>query len=194
MSGEPKASTLLPPVIVSGKGIGELRIGDSPERVAEVMRCPGTLSDYETEYKIFNDFGYVPEHYLQFLLGFDTLFVFHEDDNPAYPVFKVYFKENAVVFIIISSYGTDAYEFNYCRQIETERGVSFGDSEEDITDRYGTEDVKHIYGNYDGDFIYFTLGISFICDEGQLRVIRVFKPLSDNAEIEKLKAHYKKLE
>lgn len=193
MSIEPKASTLIPPVIISGVGIGDVKIGDSPEKVVAAMKSPGVLSDYETEYKIFNDYGYVPEHYLQFLLEFDKLLIFQEDDNPAYPVFKVYFKDNAAVFMIISSYGTDVFDYNYCRQIETEKGISFGDSEEDIFERYGKEDINHIYGNYDGDYIYLKLGVSFIFDEKKLRVIRVFKQLSDSKKISKLKTHYKKL-
>ena len=108
--GEPKSSSSRPPMIMSGIGIGKLKIGDSPETVLATMKASGSISDYATEHKVFNDFNYVPEHYLQFLLGFDSVMVFHEDDGPTYPVFKIYFKNNAAVFIIVSSYGTDVFD------------------------------------------------------------------------------------
>lgn len=194
MNDEPKSTSRIVPGIIAGLGIGGLNIGDSPEKVRTIMRAPGVLSDYDTEHKVFNDFGYVPEHYLQFLIGFDSLDIFHEDENPAYPVFKVYYKSNATAFMIISSYGTEVYDYGFCRRITTEKGISFGDSEGDIRERYGKEDIKHIYSTYDGDYMFLRLGISFILEEGKVRVIRIFNPITDSKEIKKIEAHYKKIE
>lgn len=188
----PNATSFPIPQIYGGKGMGNLKIGDSLERVQNILQTRGRTSTYEEEYKVFSDFGYVPEEYLQFIVGFDTVFILLEEDNPTYPVFKVYFKEDKATFIIASAYGSEVYSPQHCRQIYTDKGLAFLDSIEMMTEKYGKKYATHQYGNYDGDFIYPHEGLSFIFEEKELKVIRIFAPMSAAKAKETLKM-YKQL-
>lgn len=178
---EPKATSGVLFRIQAGKNIGDICLGDSLDKITPFMKTAGTRTEYQAEFDVFDNFGYKPLEYLQFNIGFDFVQVFDEADHPAYPIFKLYFKNEALVFMIITSYGTDIFNMDACRRIFTEKDIAFGSSILELCQAYGDNYVKHVYGSYDGDFIYPELGISFIADEGQVRVIRLFEPMDEAA-------------
>lgn len=175
---QPKATSPILFRIQAGKSIGDIYLGDSIEKISGYMKATGNRSDYQTEFDVFDNFGYKPLEYLQFHIGFDYVQVFEEADNPAYPIFKLYFKNDALVFMIITSYGSDIFNLDACRRMFTEKNIAFGASMSELIQIYGNNYAKHVYGSYDGDFIYPELGISFIVDEGKVRVIRLFHPMN----------------
>lgn len=186
---EPKASSPILFRIEAGKSIGNICLGDTLEKIAPHIKAVGISSDYQAEYEVFDNFGYKPLEYLQFHIGFDRVQIFDEADNPAYPIFKLYFKNEVLVFMIITSYGSDIFNLDACRRMFTERNIAFGASISEMVMAYGSNYAKHVYGSYDGDFIYPEFGISFISDEGKVRVIRLFQPMNV-AECEAVRAKY----
>ena len=186
---QPKASSPVLFRMEAGKNIGDIYLGDSLAKIAPQIQATGNRSDYQTEFEVFENFGYKPLEYLQFHIGFDHVQIFDEADNPSYPIFKLYFKNEALVFMIITSYGSDIFNLEACRRMFTERNIAFGASISEMVMAYGSNYAKHVYGTYDGDFIYPELGISFIADEGKVRVIRLFEPMNV-AECEAIRAKY----
>jgi len=183
----PNATTI--PTINAGRSIGNLYIGLDKKRVLSVMGSKGLERDFEEEREIFANFGYKPEAHAQFIIGFDSVWQYQESDEINLPIFKIYFKQDKIVYIIISSYGSKFFDYERCKRIITEKGLGFGDKIEKMQTLYGTEFVRHQFGQYDGDFIYGEEGISFVFDAGELRVIYLFE--SDNPEtISKFKENY----
>ncbi len=175
---QPKATSSIIFNIQAGKSIGDICLGDSLHKISPYIQAEGTPSDYQKEYEVFENYGYKPLDYLQFHIGFDYVQVFDEADKPAYPIFKLYFKNEALVFMIITSYGSDIFNLAACQRMFTEKNIAFGSSIADFTRVYGDNYAQHVYGTYNGDFIYPEQGISFIADEGVVRVIRLFQPMN----------------
>lgn len=187
---EPSASNSRLPQVYEGQRIGELCIGADMDEVYSVMKNSGSPSTYEKEHEIFTNYGYIPNEHCQFVLGFDEVWQYSEHNAPDYPVFKIYFKDGLARYIILSSYGTDAYDYDRCKKIKTQRGLAFGDSIEKMEQLYGDKYLKYNFGSYDGDFIYPEFGISFVFEHNEIRNIYLF-PANNLEVIEKLKAAYK---
>jgi hypothetical protein len=175
----PNATTI--PTITAGRSIGNLYIGLDKKHALSIMGSKGIERDFEEERTIFANFGYVPEEHAQFVIGFDSLWQYQESDAINLPIFKIYFKAEKIVYMIISSYGSQFFDYERCKRIITERGLGFGDDIEKMKRVYGEEFLRHNFGQYDGDFLYEEEGISFVFDAGELRVIYLFE--SDNQEI-----------
>lgn len=187
----PKPTTYIPPSIIAGQSIGLLKLGADKDALIRIMGVEGLVSSYENEHKVFADYGYVPEDYMQFQLGFDAVHIFNEPDHPKYPIFKAYLKVGVVSFMIITSYGTDVFDFTKCALIKTENDIAFGDNAADLSLAYGETPVKHHYGEYI-EHIYPTHGISFLLENDQIRVIRLFPP-QPQARIEPLTQLYNEI-
>lgn len=175
----PNATSI--PTINAGRCIGDLYIGLDKKRALSVMGSEGRERSFDEEFSIVADFGYKPEEHAQFIIGFDSLWEYKESDSIHLPIFKIFFKEDKIVYIIISSYGSQLFDYERCKRIITERGLAFGDSIEKMKKLYGEEFLRYNFGQYDGDFIYEEEGISFVFQNGELRVTYLFE--ADKQEI-----------
>jgi hypothetical protein len=177
---------------LGGKGIDSLVLGMEIEAIRALMRVDGTLNSHEKEYEAFDKFGYTPQHFLQFLLGFEEVLVFDDDDSPRYPVFKIYMNQGKAMFMMITTYGTGTFDIEKGMRIFTDKGLSFGDPLSDLKQRYGNDFAFYKYGEYDGEFMYLKEGISFLFEKGKLRVMRIFEPF-DKEKAEDVKDFFLKL-
>lgn len=176
---QPNSTTI--PSINAGRNIGNLYIGLDKKRAISVMGVMGIERNFEEEHRIFSDFGYSPNEHSQFIIGFDSVWQYNEKDAISLPIFKIYFKEDKIVYIIISSYGSQFFDYERCKRIITEKGLGFGDNIEKMKKLYDSTFLRHKFGEYDGDFIYEEEGISFVFERDELRVMYLFA--ADNQDI-----------
>jgi hypothetical protein len=83
--------------------ISKLKLGLKTRDCLLLFGRPADIDDLESEKKIHEDFGYNTEKYLPFQIGFDEVWRYASFPGD-YPVFKLFFKHDALVYIILSSY------------------------------------------------------------------------------------------
>ena len=167
-SQQPDSNTIVP-----GVGVGDLQLGISKEQVLNLIGTSYDARDYVEEREIYNGSRYPTDDMIQFIIGFDEVFVYNTPQK--YPVFKLYFKNDELVYIILTTYTTGQEMWNNLTLENS--GFRYLDEMNTVLDYYGPEDVFMDDINYDGFFIYWSRGIEFCFDEKELRVIYIFEPL-----------------
>jgi hypothetical protein len=176
--------------VVPGIGIEEIRIGNDYEFVVKVMGEYKTKTNYYDEEKIWKDYGYDVSVHLPFNIGFDYLIEYDESKNKTeYPIWKIYFKNNKVVYLVLSSY--------IYKKIETYSvGVSpqcyFGGEKAGMINTLGIDYFEFIdeSGNY--NMYYLKKGLVVILVGNKIKTMALFEPLTDSEKIEYLSKYPKK--
>lgn len=157
-------------------GIGGVHVGQALEEVRRILGHETQVIHRDEEGRIFRDAGYDPDKSLVFLLGFDTLHVYDSPPPRAtLPFWKIYARDNKVVFIVLSSFTSG--------DMEVER-VGFPPScfmlagEATIAHTFGqgylrVNDAEHEHETYH----YLDRGISIIVVGGQVRVFNIYGPI-----------------
>jgi len=157
-------------IIRIGQGIDNIILDAPKTTVLQGLPEPAYIRNFLEEKKIVEDFGYSSESFLHFQIGFDEIYEF--DNLNTYPIFKLFFKEEKLVYIIFTSYTEDVYYQDFI----LDNGIGFMDSMETIRQQMGEFDRTIAMKDYDGKFGYYTQGVEFIFAENQLRTIHFFKP------------------
>ena len=150
-------------IIEPGKGINNLKIGSTPDEVVWEMAFKGiklTKAGVPEVLKIQAD-----------MLSMDFDYVYNYQHIMAIPVSTVYFKNDKVVMIVVSSY--PEYNEVLCLGVKTKEGLNFWDDEHAMKRIYGK---KHETYQSDFDFHYYPeLGLSVSIDDKQIRTMTIFK-------------------
>jgi translation elongation factor P/translation initiation factor 5A len=99
-----------------------------------------------------------------FRLGFDKCATY-ANNKADYPVFKVYFKNNRVCYIVLSGAAFGSVRAGY---FVTKDNIGFNSKKAEVLKAHG-EGYRFLdMANYDGEYIYEKQGISFVVenDEG----------------------------
>lgn len=154
------------PVIDAGEGINDLKIGNDPDEVVWVLGFKGiklTREGVADVLKIQAE-----------QLGIDFDYVYNYQHIMALPISTLYFKNDKVVMIVVSSY--PEYNEVLCLGIKTKDGLNFWDNEHAMKKIYGK---KYETKSSDFQFYYYRdqgLGVSI--DDNQIRTMTIFKPQS----------------
>ena len=150
-------------IIEPGKGIKDLHIGDTPDEVVWALAFKGiklTKAGVPEVLKIQAD-----------MLSIDFDYVYNYQNIMAIPISTVYFKNDKVVMIVVSSY--PEYNEVLCLGVKTKEGLNFWDEEHDMKHIYGR---KHLTFTSDFEFHYYPdLGLSVSIDDKQIRTMTIFK-------------------
>jgi hypothetical protein len=158
--------------IIPGKGTGELMMGMSAEHVKGIIRANTQMRDISEEKAAFLAGGYSIDKVSQFKIGFDSCMVVSNCEN--YPIFKIYFRNNKLVYITLSSYVSPD---ELTATFELDKGVPFHATKEEFTKAYGQPEEFRDMKGYDGCLIYWKDGLEVIFENDKLMVISIFEPM-----------------
>ena len=156
--------------------VGNIYIGQPYEETVQILGAPFKRETYSEIYFNYKQFGFNPEKILVFYLEFDYAIEYDQETNiGSDPIYKIFFKDNKVQYIIFSSYIyeglIDIYEWNDV-QIFSERKKllkQFGEG-------YEYEDFSP--KDYDGEYCYFEKGVSLISKKEIVRAVHIFPPMN----------------
>ncbi|MCU0437147.1 MAG: hypothetical protein MUC49_04485 [Raineya sp.] len=154
-----------------GQGIDNIILGNHLTDVIVHLPPADYIRSLDQEAEVFREHGYVTENFLQFQIGFDEVHQYQDLDT--YPIFKLFFKDERLVYIIFTSYSVREESY---QTIELDNGIRFLDSMETVRKRMGEFDKTLAMESYDGKFTYYSQGVELIFAENTLRVINLFKP------------------
>ncbi|MBN1499483.1 MAG: hypothetical protein JW982_04985 [Spirochaetes bacterium] len=160
--------------IVPGKSGGRLLLGMKSEEAKKILGNNPSVKSYQSEYDDYTEFGYTPENEQVFKIGFDYLLEYKPETNISdIPAWKLYFKNNRLVYINFSNFIYPEISQNY----RTPTGLFFKTRKE-IKDILGNDGIFTNNGNL--NYNYPRKGILVIFTENEpdrLRVIHIFDPL-----------------
>ncbi len=156
--------------IIPGKSVGAIKIGQNKDSVLKYVLAKYTEKTFLEEKKNFADSDL--EVSPQFVLGFDKVITF--EDFPVYQVFKVYFKQDSLNYIMLTSYGFGSEKT--IKKYKTDKKVGFNDDPKKVIKIYG-EPEKIVTLTDEIDYIYWSKGIEFVIEENKVTVIYIFKPI-----------------
>jgi len=125
---------------------------------------------FEEEIIEYKASGLSTDDILLFEIGFDEVCEFSK--LTSYPIFKLYFKEERLCYIVFSNYRINS---KYYQDWELDNGVRFMDSQETVLDKMGKYESFERLQGYDGIWKYHQKGLELIFDENKLRTIHFFE-------------------
>ncbi len=171
--------------ISPGVGIGQISIGDLLLYVTKVMGKNKKKISFLKEKQIWDDYGYDTDQELLFDIGFDYFLEYNEDYNKTdYPIWKIYFKRDKVVYITLSSF---IYNNIKSRKVGVPPQCYFWGSKLDMIKTLGSEYFEYADSANNINYFYFDKGISIVLTRDKIRTITIYKPLSNNQKIKFMK-------
>lgn len=160
-------------IIDEGNGVGPLKLGQSFEEVVNTLGFGGELKTYD-DYLAEELFSEDPEIALECVIGFEYYIKY--EHLLTIPVSYVYFKDNVITQIRVSSF--PAYYFSIARDTQTKSGLSFWAEDKNVEEIYGKPDLKV---NYEGfilnSYFYFEDGITVNLRENNYRSAHIYSRL-----------------
>lgn len=159
------------------QGLTEVYIGHSTEEVRRALGPEDKVVSEQAERDAWTASGYDPDEGVVFLLGFDEILVY---DTPkagqTIPFWKLYMRDNRVVFMILTSYGFEGLSLGkigfppscYLLEDAREIAVTFGDGSILVKDGAHGHDTYH----------YVDQGISVITSGRQIRAFDIYGSLT----------------
>lgn len=158
--------------IIPGESIGELYLGEDVDDVLQTMGKPYEKRYWHSIVESYTEYGYDISKELEFEIKFDYSLEYDgSSNNSDIPVFRLNFKDDKLVFMVISIklYGLDS---SNCLINGKEAFCSL----DEVLATYG--EGKHIaMEDYDGEYQYRDKGISFISEKGKVCSIFLFRKL-----------------
>ena len=158
----------------AGVGYTDLQIGMTTEQVKSVVGGVKVENrSYEKEYQTFDQSGYKVDSLLQFKVGFDTVWILEKCKK--YPLYKLYFKNDTLRFMISTSFGNP---FSVTDKIRLGKKIKFYQPIQAVEREVGKPNYMMDFANYSyQDYVYWQKGLQLTFSGDVLRVISVFKPL-----------------
>jgi hypothetical protein len=154
--------------IVAKKGFRDMPFPLSKNKLFKMIGEPTDSVSRASERKKWISSGYNPDGELAFLLGFDKVYVFENNDRA---IWKAYMKQGKAVYLNCARYGIDSA---VAEQITVMNRLHFYDSFEKMKEVLGDNYVP--LKNSTRDYVYLELGIYIIIDDGQVGNIIPFTP------------------
>jgi hypothetical protein len=163
--------------IVPGMGIGKISIGNTAEYVQRTLGAPKKRVSFEEEKGNYTGYGYNIDKQLLFVIGFDYFLEYDAASNKTtYPIWKIYFRNDEVVYINISTF---VYDLNAHMNSGIDRGCVFGRSADGVLGMYGGRHFFNVDEGGNHNYYFLKQGVLVIVVSGTIRVMHVFKPLTD---------------
>jgi hypothetical protein len=157
-----------PFTILPKKGFTDLSFPLGKKKLVQALGDPTDSTTRAAEAKSWRSSGYNPDGELAFLLGFDKVYVFADNERC---IWKAYMKQGKAVYINCARYGIDSIVAN---EISIMGQLHFYDSIEKMKEVLGEDYVP--LKNNTRDYIYLEKGIYIIIDDGTVGNIIPFVP------------------
>lgn len=170
-----KATPISYTQITPGKGVGELVLGISTEKAIELLGVPEKSLDYDQEqFQEVVKFGKNVSQELCYNTHYDRVFKYKNDcdANVDYPVYKLYFRKNQLVYIVLTSYGYDDMLYN---KFTAANKIGFHCTGEKIKSVLGHPEIMQ--ERYVGEYLYMQSGIDFLTENNEMRAMFIYEPL-----------------
>jgi hypothetical protein len=164
-----------PLVITPGVGIGNLKLGMSEKQALAILKSEVDWSGYTEQLKSFAGDGTNIDSVIQFVIGFDSCATFSKNPE-SMPVFSLYFNKHRLNFITVSSYTATEEQI---KRVQLKNGIGFYTPMNECVQKLGKEYSPVLYGDYDGDYYYYNIGIETVFDDGLLTSIGIFPVTPD---------------
>jgi len=161
--------------VVSGKGCGGIKLGDSYSNVVALLGEP------DTDKQPFSELGYsysAPD-LIFFYLGIDHYIEYNNSETVKrdYPVFRLYFnKAGKLVYFTLTSFGYSSKVYN---KVSFSEGLQYFDTPSDMKKTIG----KDYFIDYTDEtyerYYFLRKGYELVFEEGELRAMHIFAPMSD---------------
>ncbi len=163
-------------VILPGKGVGALRIGQSFEEMRAVLGFKGEIKTYD-DYLDEVLFTENPDDVLECNIGFDYYIKF--EHLLTLPVSYVYFRNNKINQMRVTS--LPAYYRAIAEDMKTAEGLPFWADGNKVREIYGAPDYVREYHDFMFKaWFYFKKGIVLNFREGNYRAAHIFEPPSED--------------
>ncbi len=161
--------------IIQGKGTSEIYIGMSSAQAKKILGKSPLVVSKEQEYNEYVDFGYVPEDELVFRIGFDFILEYNPENNlTEIPAWKLFFKNDKLVYINFSNYIYTEIPEKYCG---IKPAACFNSEKTAMISTLGN-DFKYDENENNQYYYYYKKGVFIILCEGVIKVINIFKPIN----------------
>jgi outer membrane protein assembly factor BamE (lipoprotein component of BamABCDE complex) len=162
-------------IIVPGAGVAEITIGTPSQKVFDILGQPIRKSTFQEEKETMLKRKLIPNTELVFFLGFDYVVEYSKSANKTYyPIYTVYFKDEKVVYMILSSYG---YDENKCKKFGIASSLFFSNGKEQMQKSLGRSYISTNPGTGNFLYDYFAKGISLFLNKNEIRTMHIYAPL-----------------
>jgi hypothetical protein len=164
-------------IITPGVGVNELKLGMSVEQSLAALAGEVVWHSYADQLSAFASDGTRIDSVVQFVLGFDSCARFDGDLPTNMPVFGLYFKDNKLNFITVTSYSATDEQL---QAVKIRNGLRFNSAMKDCTKKLAAYPYLPLgYGDYSGDHYYYTIGLEMVYDEEKLTAIGIYPVTKD---------------
>ncbi len=158
--------------ITPGIGFEQVKIGMKYDAFSAILGESNAVLTYAEEQKNYTDNGYDFMRTLPFLIGFDAVYVY--TNNNQFGIWKAYFKKGKLVYLSLSSYLTST---EISTKITVQDSLQFFEGVEQMESVLGKAYLKAIDPDNYVVYTFTTLGVRLLFEGTKLRGIYVFKPL-----------------
>ncbi len=172
-----KATAISYTQVTPGKGVGELVLGISTEKAIALLGFPEKSRSYEQEQnEEVVKFGKNVSQELCYNTHYDRVFKYKNDceANIEYPVYKLYFRNNQLVYIVLTSYG---YDNELYSKFTANNNISFHSSGQKIKTAMGYPEIMQ--EKYVGEYLYLQSGIDFLTENNEMRAMFIYEPVEN---------------
>jgi|GEM_PF-4258530 len=162
--------------IEPGTGVNDILIGMNVKDIIKLMGEPVVKKEYSEAKSEWETFGYDINESIMFFIGFDYYLEFNESNKKGYPIWKIFFENDEAVIITVTSYIYDIPK----KSTGVMPSCFIWGNENDIINTLGDNYFKHNNLFDYLEYYYMGKGILFFIKEGYIRVIMIYKKLTDN--------------
>jgi hypothetical protein len=168
-----------PIVAKGGVGIGALKLGMNKDKALSILKGEITWERFLDHKRSYEQYGAV-DSVVQFVMGFDSVAQYANGFPESLPVFALYFEEEKVNFITVSSYGTDTALAN---RVVFDKGLKFYATTKSCLDALGNDYLLLKYGDYSGIYYFHKLGLELDFEDDRLVAVGIFPVMTDFNEM-----------
>ncbi len=161
--------------IIPGKGVGELVLGISTEKAIALLGKPEKSRSYEEEQRDeVVKFGKNISQELCYNTHYDRVFKYKNDCDAKidYPVYKLYFRDNKLVYMVLTSYGYDDALYS---KFTASNNIAFHNTGQKIKSSFGYPEI--IEERIVGEYLYMQRGIDFLTENNEMRAVFIYQPI-----------------
>lgn len=167
-------------IIVPGTGVAEITIGTPSQKVLDILGKPIRKSTFEEEKESLLKRKLLPTTELVFFLGFDYVIEYSRSANKTYyPLYTLYFKDDKLIYMILSSYG---YDEEKCKNFGISSTMFFNNGKEQMQKTLGRSYISTNPNTGNFLYDYFAKGISLFLTKNQIKTMHIYAPLDKRAQ------------
>lgn len=167
-------------IIVPGAGVAEITINTPSQKVFDILGQPIRKSTFEEEKESLLKRKLTPNTELVFFLGFDYVVEYSRSANKTYyPIYTLYFKDEKLIYMILSSYG---YDDQKCKKFGISSSMFFSNGKDQMQKTLGRSYISTNPNTGNFLYDYFAKGISLFLTKNEIKTMHIYAPLDKRTQ------------